>query len=191
MAVSTAAKIASRFRIVWEAEGHEQRAKIGVAKAERPIVVRIARDGLSGIAGVVHQDLHRGDDDGDGVTISFNLKHAGCVDELHQVEAGQVAGGVVEEHVLRAGIRSVDARRVLAGVPLVDGGVELHARIAALPGSLGNLVHDVARLVGLYRLVTFHGVGGKVAIVFVGAHELVAHANGVVGVLEEDGRIGL
>ena len=111
--------------------------------------------------------------------------------ELHQVEAGQVAGRVVQEHVLRAGIRRVDARRVLAGVPVVDGGVELHAGIAAEPGGFGDLAHDVARLVGLHRLVALHRIGGELAVGLIGAHELVADAHRVVGVLEEDRRVGL
>ena len=73
---------------------------------------------------------------------------------------------------------------------LVDGGVELHAGIAAEPGGLGDLAHDVAGLVGLDGLVVLDGVGGEVAVALVGAHELVADADGVVGVLEEDRRIG-
>ncbi len=35
------------------------------------------------------------------------------------------------------------------------------------------------------------GVGGEVAVAFHGAHELVGDADGVVGVLEEDGAVGL
>ena len=73
----------------------------------------------------------------------------------------------------------------------VDGGVELHAGIAAEPGGLGDLAHDLARLVGLDRLVVLDGVGGELAVALVGAHELVADADGVVGVLEEDGGVGL
>ena len=191
MAVRTRSQIAAGGRVVGQTQGHEQRAQVGVAEAQRTVVVRVLRDGLGGIAGVVDQDLHGGDDHGDRVPVGGNVEAARRGDELHQVEAGQVAGRVVEEHVLRAGIGRVDARRVLAGVPLVDGGVELHAGIAAEPGGLGDLAHDVARLVGLYRLVALDGVGGEVAVALVGAHELVADADGVVGVLEEDGGIGL
>ena len=76
-------------------------------------------------------------------------------------------------------------------MPPVDGGVELHAGIAAQPGGLGDLVHDVAGLVVLDRLVVLYGVGGEVAVGLVGVHELVADADGVVGVLEEDRGVGL
>ncbi len=77
---------------------------------------------------------------------------------------------------------------VLAGVPLVDGGIELQAGIAAKPCGFSDLAHDVARLVALHRLVIPDGLGAELAISLVGVHELVADAHGVVGVLEEDGR---
>ena len=93
-----------------------------------------------GIAAVVDQDFLRGDHDGAGVAISFDVEGA-VGRELHQVQAGQVAGRVVEEHVLAARIRGVDARRVLRGVPAVDRGVVLHAGIAAVPGGVGDLAH--------------------------------------------------
>ena len=63
--------------------------------------------------------------------------------ELHQVDARQVAGRVVEEHVLGARVRGVDRPRVRAGVPAVDRRVVLHARIAAVPGPLGDLPQEV------------------------------------------------
>ena len=54
---------------------------------------------LGGIAGVVDQDLLRGDQDVDRVAVGFDVEGA-VGRELHQVQAGQVAGRVVEEHVL-------------------------------------------------------------------------------------------
>ena len=103
----------------------------------------------------------------------------------------EVAGGVVEEHVLAAGVAGVDARRVRAGVPVVDGGVELHARVAALPGRLGHHLHEVAGPVGRRRRRSGEHVAGlPLAVLHHRAHELVGDAHGVVGVLEEDGVVG-
>jgi len=51
---------------------------------------------------------------------------------------------VVQEHVFAARIAGVDARRGLASVPAIDGGVVLHARIAAVPGGIGNLIEEFA-----------------------------------------------
>ena len=59
-------------------------------------------------------------------------------EEAAQVQGGQVAGRVVQEHIFGAGIRSVDAGGVLAGMPPVNGGIELHAGVAALVGGFGD-----------------------------------------------------
>ncbi len=100
---------------------------------------------FGGVAGEVDEDLLRGDGDVDGVAEGFDVKLA-VGRELHEVQRRQVAGGVVEEHVLGARIAGVDPRRVLRGVPLVDGGVELHAGIAAAPGGVGNAAEQIAGL---------------------------------------------
>ena len=63
--------------------------------------------------------------------------------ELHQVERGEIAGGVVEEEIFRAGIGRVLPVGALAGVPAVDGVVELHAGIAANPGAFGDFAEEV------------------------------------------------
>src|SRR5207244_4833362 len=63
--------------------------------------------------------------------------------------------------------------------------------VAALPGGFGDLMHEVARLGLLYGLAVFHGAGREGAVGFNCVHELVGYANGVVGVLEEDGGVGL
>ncbi len=96
--------VAAGVGVVGQAAVHEQRAEVGVAEAERAVVVRVLADLLGGVAGCVDDDLHRGGDDGDGVTVGGDVELAAGGEELHEVEGGEVAGGVVEEHVLRAGI---------------------------------------------------------------------------------------
>ena len=155
-------EVAAGVGVVGQAEGHEERAEVGVAEAERAIVVRVLRDHLGGVAGGVDDDLHGGGDDADGVAVG-----GGCrtglpgVRNFSRLKDGEVAGGVVEEHVLRAGIGGVDAGGVLGGVPAVDGGVVLHAGVAALPGGFGDLVHEVAGLVLLDGLAVLDGAGGR------------------------------
>src|ERR1700733_7701909 len=112
------------------------------------------------------------------MAIGVHVKGTRRGNELEQVEAGQVAGRVVEEHVLGARIGGIDAARVLGRVPLVDGGVVLHARIAALPGSLSNFPHEVASLVNLGRFATLYLAGGEVQVPLHSAHELVGYTNG-------------
>ncbi len=141
-------KVAACVGVVGKAEGHQQRTEVGVAEAEGAVVVGIFGDVLGGVTGVIDEDFHGGDQDVDGGTVSGDIEGPGGREEFEQVEAGEVAGGVIEEHVLRAGIGGVDAAGVLGGVPAVDGGVVLHAGIAALPGGFGDLLHNVARFVG-------------------------------------------
>src|ERR1700726_5026451 len=113
------------------------------------------------------------------MAISFHVKGSRRGDELEQVEAGQVARRVIEEHVLGAWVRGIDAARVLGGMPLVDGGVVLHAGVAALPGSFGDLAHEVASLEYLGWFATLDLAGGEILIPLDGAHEVVVHAYGV------------
>ena len=183
--------VAALVAIVRNAERHQQRAQVGEAQTERPVVVRVARDLFGRIAGVVDNDLLRHDQGVHRVAESLYVELPVRSHEFHQVQRRQVAGRIVQEHVLRAGVRGVDARRVLAGVPAVHGGVELHAGIAALVRGFGDFVHQVARLVTILGLAADHGLGPPVAVLGDGFHELIGHAHGIVGVLEKDRAVGL
>ena len=152
--------------------------------------MRILGDHLRRIAGVVDQDFLRGDEHIDRVTIGFHVERA-VGRELQQIQAGQVAGGVIEEHVLGARVAGVDASRVLRGVPAVDRGVVLHAGIAAAPGGVGDLVEQVFGFEVLHGASVLDGARGEVRVAQDGVHEVVGDADGVVGVLEEDGRVGI
>ena len=147
-----AGPVAALVAVVGHAHRHQQRAQIGESQAQRPEIVRVLRDLLGGIAGVIHDDLLRQDHRIHRVAERFHVELAVRPHELHQVQRRQVAGRIVQEHVFRARVRSVDARRVLARVPAVHRGVELHAGIAALVRGFGDLPHQVARLVALHRL---------------------------------------
>src|SRR5207302_1820986 len=59
---------------------------------------------------------------------------------------GEVAGRVVDVHVLRARVRRVDAPRRRRGVPVVDRRVVLDARVRAAPRRLGDVAHEPARV---------------------------------------------
>ena len=105
---------------------------------------------------------------------------------MQQVDAREVARRVVEVHVLRARVARVDAARVRRGVPAVDRGVELHARVGALPRRLRDLAHEVAGLHRLDRLAGRDRLEVPVAVVDDGLHELVGDAHRVVRVLVLD-----
>src|SRR5262249_49149690 len=111
--------------------------------------------------------------------------------ELHQVDAGEVAGRVVEEHVLAARIAGVDAAAVGAGVPAVDRGVVLGAGVGARPSALGQAIPYFAGRIGRAGLLRIGDPArGPIFVAFDGLHEVVGDANGEVGVLEHDRAVG-
>src|SRR5258708_13340508 len=146
--------------------------------------MRVAHDGFGGIARVGDENFLRGDQDIDGVTIGFDVEGA-VGGKLQQVQAGEIAGGIVEEHVFAARIAGVDAIGILRSVPAIDGGVVLHSGIAAVPGGLGNFAHQFLGFVSFYDSAIAHGFRGKIGVADYGIHEVVGDADGVVGVLEK------
>ena len=116
---------------------------------------------------------------------------ARLVAEHHQVQRREVARRVVEEHVLRARVRRADRAGLRAGVPVVDGGVELDAGISRRPGGVADLFPQIARLQRLHRcLPSRRAVRFQSRVVFDGLEELVRDAHGVVRVLAGDGQVG-
>ena len=151
----------------------------------------ILGDPLGGIAGVIDQNFLGDEEHAAGMMEPLDVERAIFGAELHQVDAGQVAGRIVEEHVFRAGIRSVDPPRVRAGVPMVDRRVVLHAWIAAAPGAFGHAGEYIAgRPRGAFAIGIGDPMGDPRLVVNHGLHELVADADREIGVLEHDRAIG-
>src|SRR5579885_1277831 len=123
--------------------------------------------------------------------LRFQVKLPVGPDKLHQIERRQIARGIVQKHVFRARIGGINARRVLRRMPAVDGGVELHARIAALMRRLGDLPHQIA---GPVTVLFFSGQPRRrppLVIADHRFHELVGGAHAVVGVLKENRAVRL
>ncbi len=76
-------------------------------------------------------------------------------------------------------------------MPAVDGGVVLHAGIAAGPGGFGNLLKQVFGFVGVDDAAIDDRARREFGVAHDGDHEVVGDADGVVGVLEEDGAVGV
>ena len=113
------------------------------------------------------------------------------VAELQQVERGEIAGGVVEEHVFRARIGGADRAGRRAGVPVVHRGIVMQARIRRLPRSRTDLFPQIACLECFHHLAVLAGGQVPVSIIFHRAQELVLERNGIVGVLAGNGEIGV
>ena len=179
-------------RVVRDATAHLQRTQVGVAESERAVVVRALSDLLRREVRHRHRDLQHHRPQADGVLVGLDVEGL-ClvVVELHQIEAGEVARRVVEEHVLRARVGGVDATAGRARVPLVDGRVVLHARIGACPRGLGDLTPDVAGLDRLHDRALDTADQVPVLVVLDGAQEVLAHPHRVVRVLAGDRLVGL
>ncbi len=178
--------VAALVGVVGETVGHQQGAEVGVAEAELAEAVGVLGDLLGRVAGEADDDLLGEEDDVDGVLEFGAVEAAVLAAELHQVEGGEVAGRVVDVHVLAAWVGGVDPARLRAGVPAVDDRVVLDARVGAAPGGVGDLVHQLARVERLHRLA---GAARGQLPVLAGLdrlHELVGDPDRVVGVLVLD-----
>src|SRR5690242_21620841 len=60
-----------------------------------------------------------------------------------------------------------------------------------MPCGLGNLLEQVFAFVSVDDASVFNGARGEVGVARNGVHKVVGDAHGVVGVLEEDGRVGV
>jgi len=109
---------------------------------------------------------------------------------MDQVEAGQITGGIVEEHIFRTGVTRVDASAFRAGVPLVDGGIELQTGIGTLPCTEQNFLPQVTRLDHPCGLAGCALTKRPDVVIFNRLHELIGHADSIVRILPANGLIG-
>ena len=177
--------------VVGDAGGHQQAADIGVAEAERAVLVGEPRDLLRRELRHHDGDLEHHGPQPDRVLIGRDVDRAVGVAVGQKVDRGEVAGRVVEEHVFRARVRRADRAAGRRGVPVVHRRVEVQARIGRRPGGVADLFPEVA---GLQRLVNLAVQAADKIPVFVlldGAQEIVLERDRVVGVLAGHGEVGL
>ena len=152
----------------------------------------IAGNPLGWITGMVHQDFLGHEENPAGRCEPLNVKAAVGPAKLHQIDARQIAGCVVEKHVFAARIRGVDPPGIGAGMPAIDRGVVLHAGIAALPGALRHPFKHIPGLetwAGLGRIRD--PAGGPRVVAIDRFHELVREPNRKIGILKQNRTIGL
>ncbi len=166
-------------------------AEVGVAEAERPIVVGVLRDFGGRIGREVDQDFLRHEEDADCVAIALDVERSVLGEELGEIERRQIARRIIEEHIFGARVRRIDRSGVRASVPAVDRAVVLHARIGAPPRGLGQ---QVPQLFGVQCFDDFAG-GARVRLPHSarerGTHELVGDPDGVVRILSTDRVVGV
>ncbi len=124
--------------------------------------------------------------------VALDLEAAGrLVAEGEQVQRRQIAGRIVEEHVFRARIAGADFARGGAGVPVVDRGVVLQARIGRGPGGMADLLPQRAGIERLCDLAVLAIGEVPFAVGLDRLEEAVGDAHRIVRVLAGNGEIGL
>ena len=187
-----AADRAAGVAVVRDARLHQHGAEVGVAEAEGAVLPAELGDFLRREARHQDADLEDHGPQADRVLVALDVEGA-ClrVVELEQVDRRQVARRVVEEHVLAARVAGVDATALGAGVPGVDGGVVLDARVRAVPRGLVDLAPELGGGQGLRDLAVDAADQLPLAFLLDRVHERVGEADGVVGILAADGVVGL
>ena len=184
------AKRAALFAVIAKAHVHQKAADIGIAKAQRAEIIGKLRDLLRGELRHGDRDFQRHGPEPRRMHVGRGVEFAVLV-EGQQVHRGQVAGRIIQEHVFRAGVRSPDRAVFRAGVPGVDGVMELDARVGAGPGGVAHLIPQVARLDRLGDLAIRAADQRPVFVILDGVQEGIRHADGVVGILAGNGDVGL
>ena len=146
---------------------------------------------LCRIGGKVDQNFHGRDEDPDCMPEGFYIKASVLAAILHQIERGQVAGRVIEEHVFGTRVGGIDPIRIGTGVPIVDGSIILHTGIGAGPGGIGDLLHQVAGLERLIGLIGGAQFGLPFSIALECFHKVIGDADRVIRILSGNRLIGL
>ena len=176
-------------RVVGDAGCHQQRPQIRETKAELTEAPGRLADQLGRVVGVAHQHVLCDEGDPHCLTEALDVEVAAGVgssaipEEGQQVEAGQIAGGVVEVDVFAAGVACADRSVDRSRVPVVDRGRELHSGIGTFPSRLGDLTEEIPRTQDRSDLTACAGTQLPRAFCGDRPHELVRQPDRVVGVL--------
>ena len=186
-----AADCATFIGIIADARGHEQAADIGVAEAQRAVLIREFGNFLRRELRHQHRDFEHDGPQANRMFIGHNVESAGLgIAELQQIERCQIAGRVVEEHIFRARIGRIDATRRRACVPVVDGRIILQAGIGRSPGGIADLFPEILGLQRLVGLAVNAPCEVPIGIGLDRAQEVVGDANRIVRILAGDRQIG-
>ncbi len=186
-----AAQRAAFVGIVGDAGGHQQAADVGVAEAERTVVVGEFCDLLRGELRHHHRDFEHHGPQPHRVLIGGDVDGAVGVAVRQEVDRGEIAGRVVEEHVFRARVGGADGAGRGTSVPVVHRRVEMQARIGRGPGGVADLLPQLACRDSLVNLSVYAADKLPLFVLLDGTQEVVLQRDGVVRVLAGNGEIGL
>ena len=100
---------ATSIRVISQSGRHQQGAEVGVTNTELAELAGGVANGFGWEVSKADGDVHRGDDEFHSLGEGRRVKGVVVLEELQQVQRGQVAGRVVQAHVLRAGVGRGDS----------------------------------------------------------------------------------
>ena len=175
---------AAAVGVVAEAGRHQQRAEVGVADAELAVVAGGVADRLGREVGEADRDVHRGDDQLDGLRrtsraskVSSSLRNFSRFSEARLHE--ELSSDMYSEHGLDAVIRPVSGlvcQSLIVSSYWMPGSAHSHAASAILRNS------SRASTVSMTSPVVA-GAQPELGALLDRAHELVGDPDRVVGVL--------
>ena len=183
-------KIPALVAVVGLPLGHQKSPEIRVTETQWPEKVTVFLNRLGGVAREIDQYLLGKNRQRHRRTKVVHLERLILgIDEGHQVQARQIAGRIVQEHIFGTGVTRIDATRGLHRIPAIDRAVVLNSRIATEMGGLGHFIQKFLGLECLKSGSLGHRPSIPGPILLGGTHELILDTHRVIGVLEIDGVI--
>ncbi|OPZ97138.1 MAG: hypothetical protein BWY71_01713 [Planctomycetes bacterium ADurb.Bin412] len=184
-------QMAPFLAVVGQSQRHHQRAQIRIAQPQRPEIMRVLRNLRGGVTAVIDQQFLRDNQNPNRLLQALDIDAAVVPAELHQIQAGQIARGIVQEHIFAARVAGIDPSGFRAGVPVVDGRVILYPRIAAYMRAVRDQIHHFVGIIGIHRLTGCYPDGLKATAGLHRLHKLIRQPHREIGILEHDTAIGL
>ena len=100
----------------------------------------VFRDLCRRITGSIDKNFLGNEKDTTGGLKTLDIKSPVILSEFHQVDTGQIAGRIIQEHVFRTRVTGVNAPRIRAGMPAIDRRVVLYSWVPTIPGALSHPV---------------------------------------------------
>ena len=178
--------------VVRQCVGHQDAAEVRIAQSERTEIVAVSGDRFGRVRRVINQNFLGDQIQPASRPETLGFEAAARLDKFHQIDAGQIARGVVQEHVFAARIGRVDRTAVGARVPSVDRCVVLHARIATVPSTFGHRAEQFLGVVTRCVVVVFvrDPTGLPLAAGPDRLHVVVGQTHRQVRVLETNAAVG-
>ncbi len=136
-------KCPARFRVIRQASGHKKGTQVGVSDSQLTVFTGGVTNGIGREISETDGNIHSRDDKLHCLRKTVGIKCVVILEELEQVEAREVARGVVQAHVFRAWIGRIDTTGFWIGMPVINSVVVLNTRICTCPRGLCHFMKQL------------------------------------------------